>query len=195
MTYEEILKAYKNLSSGYGAGVVGDLNTATLELLKEQKAEIERLTEELEKTKENRNGWRNRAWKDEKENAELQKQVGELTVANKQYFNENKRLNDSFNLCQIRLEEQIKETYDYIHQCDNLKKAKSKAFQHSIDEYCRGFEEGKQQAAKDTAKEIYSEINSCIEKGQEYCGLDWRGLLTAKTLILVYCKKKGVEVE
>lgn len=36
--------------------------------LAEQKAEIERLTE-------NRNGWRNRAWKDEKEKAELQKQV------------------------------------------------------------------------------------------------------------------------
>ena len=57
------------------------------------------------------------------------------------------------------------------------------------------FDEIEKQAVKDTAKEIYSEINSCIEQGQEYCGLDWRGLLTAKTLILVYCKKNGVEVE
>lgn len=50
-------------------------------------------------------------------------------------------------------------------------------------------------AVKDTAREIYNEINSCIEQGQDYCGLDWRGLLTAKNIILVYCKKKGVEVE
>ena len=48
---------------------------------------------------------------------------------------------------------------------------------------------------EDTAKEIYNEINSCIEQGQDYCGLDWRGLLTAKNIILVYCKKKGVEVD
>ena len=58
-------------------------------------------------------------------------------------------------------------------------------------DYCGG---RIQQAVKDTAKEIFDEINSCIEKGQEYCGLDWRGLLTAKYVVLAYCKKKGVEV-
>ena len=61
--------------------------------------------------------------------------------------------------------------------------------------YFEGVEKGKEQAVKDTAKELFCKINSCIKQGQEYCGLDWRGLLTAKNMILVWCKKKGVEVE
>ena len=46
LTDEEIVKALKNASTGYGAGIVGNLWDLTLDLIDRQKAEIERLTEE-----------------------------------------------------------------------------------------------------------------------------------------------------
>lgn len=46
LTDDEIIKALENESKGYGAGIVGDLYSATLDLISHQKAEIERLTKE-----------------------------------------------------------------------------------------------------------------------------------------------------
>lgn len=97
------------------------------------------------------------------------------------------------NQCRVLVKEYRlleKENAELQKQVDELVE-KNKAFAKVI----LNCEEAEQQAVKDTAKEIFCKINSCIKQGQEYCGLDWRGLLTAKNMILVWCKKKGVEVE
>ena len=78
LTYEEIVKAYENLSTGYGSGVVGDLNTATLELLIEQKAEIERLTDLHDRTLKTLEELNAKNCGLECAKAELRKQVDEL---------------------------------------------------------------------------------------------------------------------
>lgn len=96
LTDEEIVKALENQANGYGAGIVGDLSTLTLDLIKRQKAEIERLTEENKELATNKKCETTifnelcltlgvvkaveELEKQKKENAELQKQVDELTA-------------------------------------------------------------------------------------------------------------------
>ena len=115
MTYEEIVKAYENLSSGYGAGVVGDLNTATLELLKEQKAEIERLKGEKNDWKQRYDSESNRyadlcnarsecVQKKNDRITELQKQVDELKFDKEILQNIIKR-NEEYQLADFAKEE------------------------------------------------------------------------------------------
>ena len=132
MTYEEILKAYKNLSSGYGAGVVGDLNTATLELLKEQKAEIERLKQSN----------KNILFVNEQvieRNEKLQKQVDELTKPIGK-FKDNEALQKAYE----SLEKEFTRRSQRLRELQG-KETKEKADLRTV----------YHQAVKDTAKEIY----------------------------------------
>ena len=94
MSKEELLHEISNLISDHGIQLQAKntelqelksaLTRADLQLQFQigevdlNNREIELLTEELEKTRDNRNGWRNRAWEDERQNSELQKQADEL---------------------------------------------------------------------------------------------------------------------
>lgn len=91
-------------------------------------------------------------------------EIERLTIAEKQYLSEIERLNKSCGVYHIKLEEQIKETYDYVHKSDKLKKRNAE-LQKQVDELkankvieCHGMLKGcdmVKQAVKDTAKEIY----------------------------------------
>jgi hypothetical protein len=148
-----------------------------------------------------------------KANAEIER----LTEENKQYFAGNERLNKSCGIYQIKLEEQIKETYDNVHkayklekrntelqkQVDELKEEREnmQAVVFGLEEEKRQWEErfkleleiekkwGKQQtkqAVKDTAKEICDLILEYWEKKQ-FVECDW--------LRVAIAEKYGVEVE
>ena len=174
MFNEEWKKEYQKELDKQGEGLIAgspDFDYV-YELYFKQKTEIERLTEEnahlTKLNEEKRLEEFNFSKKIVTQNAELQKQVDELTLKAKNVVQGNRPAITNFE-----------------REMVNLYNAETNSLIENI----------KQQSVKDTAKEIYSEINSCIEKGQEYCGTDWRGLLTAKTIILVWCKKHGVEVE
>lgn len=136
-----------------------------LDLIHRQKAEIERLTEERNKYK----GLYETMYRKCSDLQDKEFNCEELRKVKNEYFDKAAELQK---------------------QVDDLKQ------ENSILSLTVEMHDGvEHESVKDTAKEIYNEINSCIEQGQEYCGLDWRGLLTAKTVILVWCKKHGVEVE
>jgi chromosome segregation ATPase len=84
MTKAELIEHIRILEHNWSAAEETLANSVknSEQIFYEQKEEIERLTEDLEKTKDNRNGWRNRAWKDENENAELQKEIERLKDEN-----------------------------------------------------------------------------------------------------------------
>ena len=139
-----------------------------LDLIHRLQAENERLTE----------------WKDKLQDTkdELEQQL--IDTGFKEYCEENKRLTEENAELQKQVDE-LKTKIEFEKEYGDIKVAQALA----------DFKIWKQQAVKDTAKEIYDEINSCVEQGQEYCGLDYRGLITAKTIILVWCKKNSIEVE
>ena len=91
--------------------------------------EIERLTEELEKTKDNRNGWRNRAWNDEKVISQLTEKLDKTNAKLIEEYGKNAEL-------QKQVDELKKENNDLLHERQ------------------MAFMDGHQQAVKDTAKEI-----------------------------------------
>lgn len=62
--------------------------------------------------------------------------------------------------------------------------------------YNLGYEVGKKETRKETAREILNIIDTEIEKGIEYCKDDYRGLLTARVLIQLFCREQyGVDIE
>lgn len=68
------------------------------------------------------------------EESQMQKaEIERLTIAEKQYLAEIERLNGNCGRYNIKLEEQIKETYDYIHKYDKLKKRNAE-LQKQVDE-------------------------------------------------------------
>ena len=181
LTYEEIVKAYENLSTGYGSGVVGDLNTATLELLIEQKAEIERLTKERNKYKElyetmyrkysdltHREFNFNAIMKQKDEYLdkalELQKQVDELKEENNRYAEVFGMVGKDF----------------YTVEVGEWEKVKS------------GVKDMIQKTRKDTAKEVYQEFYDTVKVFDKKDTLSIDLIITRLGNII---KRKGVEVE
>ena len=116
------------------------------EFTKKAKAEIERLTEELEKTKDNRNGWRNRAWNDEKVISQLTEKLDKANAKLIEEYGKNAKLQK---------------------QVDDYEKALNYFEERDI--FC---EDCKSQAVKDTAKEICDLILEHWEKKQ-FVECDW----------------------
>lgn len=158
LTDEEIVKALKNASTGYGAGIVGNLWDLTLDLIDRQKAEIERLTE----YNENLNGM---CLEFIDKNAELQKQVDELKE-------ERKNMQAEI----IGLESQKEDLY-----------FQNKNLQTYIDNHEPIWKRNTEQAVKDTAKEIFTDLlkEFSIRKS---CG-------NADVVVKEMAHNKGVEVE
>ena len=162
----------------------------------EQKAEIERLTE----------------WKDKLQDTkdELEQQL--IDTGFKEYCEENKRLTDENAELQKQVDEltakyrNLENNYEYTHelyrqyekQVDELKTKCQKA-------YTEGYEQGKfdsaqekQQAVKDTAKEILSEFYLWI--GQDFDDIPTGGFIHImkedfKRRMNEFYKRYGVEVE
>lgn len=124
-------------------------------------------------------------------------EIERLTIAEKQYFSEIERLNKSCGIYQIKLEEQIKETYDYVHKAYKLEKRNAE-LQKQVDELkanqvieCHGMLKGcdmVKQAVKDTAKEI---LQGLVEKAYLNGCID----LTVNEVKAWFREDYGVEVE
>ena len=125
-TLKEMAIKHSNDSYGYRVFV------NTIRLINRQKTEIERLTEELEKTKDNRNGWRNRAWNDEKVISQLTEKLDKANAKLIEEYGKNAKLQK---------------------QVDDYEKALNYFEERDI--FC---EDCKSQAVKDTAKEIFKDI-------------------------------------
>jgi uncharacterized protein YhaN len=107
-------------------------------------------------------------------------EIERLTIAEKQYLSEIKRLNKSCGLFDIKLKEQIKETYDYVHKADKLKKRNAE-LQKQVEELT----EERYYTEQDTAKEILQELYDQIDENTP----KWVGVQ-----IKIIAKRKGVEV-
>jgi hypothetical protein len=183
LTDEEIVKALECCANresciGYECCLYSGQHTACVEMgidiIHSLQADNERLKEQCSKSSY-KDSWKNKFFKAQEEIERLTEDCESAYAV----LEAQRHLIDLIKKDKAELQKQVDELKTFIDfktanvMCDKCK----------------------QQAVKDTAKEILSEVNSCIEQGQEYCGLDWRGLLTAKNLILLWCKKKGVEVE
>ena len=127
----------------------------------------------------------------------LQDDNKRLTIAEKQYLSEIERLNKSCGLFDIKLQGQIKETYDYVHKAYKLKKHNTE-LQKQVDglkldvenwkKSAYGYKYAEEQAVKDTAKEIIKWIkrNGILEYG---------GYVIHDSTLEQIGKKYGVEVE
>ena len=188
LTDEEIVKALKNASTGYGAGIVGNLWDLTLDLIDRQKAEIERLTEERKTANMHDLMYWFNAYKECVDDCEkyvieasdnksecirLQKQVDELKE-------ERKNMQAEI----IGLESQKEDLY-----------FQNKNLQTYIDNHEPIWKRNTEQAVKDTAKEIIAAVKDCMRGFED----DDDGYLLKKGEFEFFmreiAKLKGVEVK
>lgn len=100
---------------------------------------------------------------------EQKTEIERLTEENKQYFAENERLNKSCGLFNIKIQEQIKETYDYVHKADKLKKRNAE-LQKQVDELKEKIMNLKSAMIDRVAKKSYDSLLTMPEDVEEIFG-------------------------